>query len=44
MTMAPETITCILRLSMLYPKEEETEANGGTVPLQHVPAQHDLTQ
>lgn len=30
MTMAPETNPCILRLSMLYLREEETEANGDT--------------
>lgn len=29
---------------MLYPKEEETEADCDTVPRQHVPAQQDLTQ
>lgn len=44
MTMAPEINPCILRLPMLYPKEEETEANGDTVPRQQVPAQYDLTQ
>lgn len=42
--MTPETNPCILRLSTLYLKEEETEASGDTVPPQHVPAQHDLTR
>lgn len=41
--MTPEINPCILRLSMLYLKEEETEASDDTVPPQRGPAQHVLT-